>query len=92
VDEISTGLARTGKMFSNEWDFEEYGMKPDVVVVGKSLSGGMTPVSGILADNHIMNTLKLGDHGSTYGGNPLGTAIAKEALTVIVEEDLVSRS
>ena len=79
-------------MFAHEWDFRYFGYKPDVVILGKSLSGGVTPTSGILADHSIMNTLKLGDHGSSYGGNPLCAAIAKEALKVIVEEDLATKA
>jgi len=92
VDEVSTGLGRTGKMLGSDWDLEEHGLKPDVVILGKALSGGVTPTSGILADNNIMNTLKLGDHGSTFGGNPLCMAIAKTALAIIVEEDLAARA
>lgn len=92
VDEVSTGLGRTGKMLGSDWDLEEHGYKPDVVIVGKALSGGVTPTSGILCDDHIMNTLKLGDHGSTFGGNPLCMAIAKTALAIIVEEDLAARA
>lgn len=92
VDEISTGLARTGRMFGYDWDLKYYGFKPDVVILGKSLSGGMTPVSGLLADHKVMSTFKLGDHGSTFGGNPIGVAIAKEALSIIVEEDLAAKA
>lgn len=79
-------------MLGSDWDLADHGLKPDVVILGKALSGGVTPVSGILADNDVMNTLKLGDHGSTFGGNPLGMAIAKTALAIIVEEDLAEKA
>ena len=63
-------------------------LKPDICTLGKALSGGVTPVSGIVADNHIMDTIKPGDHGSTYGGNPLGMAVAKAAVSAIVDEKM----
>ncbi|WRT66554.1 ornithine-oxo-acid transaminase [Kwoniella shivajii] len=87
-DEIQTGLARTGKMLCYEWD----GIKPDMVILGKALSGGMYPVSCVMASKEIMLTIKPGEHGSTYGGNPLGCAVAMTALDVLVKEDLVERS
>lgn len=87
-DEIQSGLGRTGKMFA----FEHEGVRPDVVIVGKALSGGFYPVSGILADDPVMGVFRPGDHGSTYGGNPLAAAIARAALTVLVEEKLVENS
>ena len=92
VDEVSTGLGRTGKMLGSDWDLQDAGLKPDVVILGKALSGGVTPTSGILCDDHIMNTLKLGDHGSTFGGNPLCMAIAKNTLAIVVEEELAARA
>lgn len=73
------------------WDLDD-GSKPDIVTLGKAISGGVTPVSGILADNFIMNEIKPGDHGSTYGGNPLGMAIAKAAVECLVEEGMVENS
>ncbi|KAL1406864.1 ornithine aminotransferase [Vanrija albida] len=87
-DEIQTGLCRTGKMLCHEWD----GVRPDMVILGKALSGGMYPVSCVLADKEIMLTIKPGEHGSTYGGNPLGCAVAMTALDVLVNEDLAARS
>jgi len=83
-DEIQTGLGRTGKLFS----FEYEGIKPDVLIVGKALGGGIYPVSAILARADIMNVLQPGDHGSTFGGNPLAAAIACTALDVVVRERL----
>jgi ornithine--oxo-acid transaminase len=88
ADEIQSGLGRTGKLFA----YEHEGIRPDVVIVGKALSGGMYPVSAILADDEVMGVFTPGDHGSTYGGNPLGAAIAREALAALVEEDMVAKS
>jgi ornithine--oxo-acid transaminase len=88
ADEIQSGLGRTGKMFA----FEHEGIRPDVVIVGKALSGGMYPVSGILATEEVMGVFHPGDHGSTYGGNPLAAAVGKAALEVLVEERLAERS
>jgi len=87
-DEIQSGLGRTGKMFA----FEHEGIRPDVVIVGKALSGGFYPVSGILADDAVMHVFHPGDHGSTYGGNPLAAAVATTALQIIVDEKLVEKS
>ena len=83
-DEVQVGLGRTGKFMCYEWD----NIRPDVLTLGKSLSGGMYPVSAVLCDNHIMEVIRPGDHGSTYGGNPLGAAIGMAALDVIREENL----
>ncbi|MBK9305148.1 MAG: ornithine--oxo-acid transaminase [bacterium] len=88
VDEIQSGLGRTGKMFAHEWE----GVKPDGLIVGKALSGGFYPVSAFLAGDEVMGVFHPGDHGSTFGGNPLGCAVAREALKVIVEEKLVENS
>jgi ornithine--oxo-acid transaminase len=88
TDEIQSGLGRTGKLFA----YEHEGVRPDVVIIGKALSGGMYPVSAILADDEVMGVFKPGEHGSTYGGNPLGAAVAREALKVLVEEGMVERS
>jgi len=88
ADEIQTGLGRTGKMFCYEWE----GIRPDVLIVGKALGGGVYPVSAALADRKYMDVFHPGDHGSTFGGNPLGAAVAREALKVIVDERLVERS
>ncbi|CAG8677027.1 10879_t:CDS:2 [Funneliformis mosseae] len=88
ADEVQTGLARTGKMLCQEHD----GVRADIVLLGKALSGGVYPVSAVLADKHIMLCIKPGEHGSTYGGNPLGCAVAIAALEVIKEENLVERA
>jgi ornithine--oxo-acid transaminase len=87
-DEIQSGLGRTGKLFACEHE----GIRPDVVILGKALSGGMYPVSAVIADDAVMGVFKPGDHGSTFGGNPLAAAVARAALRVLVDEDLVGRS
>lgn len=88
ADEIQTGLARTGKMLA--CDHEE--VRPDILILGKALSGGVLPVSAVLADDFIMMNIKPGEHGSTYGGNPLACAVAMSALTVIKEERLAENA
>ncbi len=88
LDEIQSGLGRTGKMFA----YEHEGIRPDVLIVGKALSGGFYPVSAVLADDEVMDVFRPGDHGSTYGGNPIAAAVACAALDVLVEEGLVERS
>jgi len=88
LDEIQTGLGRTGKMFA----FQYENVKPDGLIVGKALSGGFYPVSAFLATEELMGVFKPGDHGSTFGGNPLGAAIARAALEVLVEEKLADRA
>ena len=87
-DEIQTGIARTGKMLCHEWA----GIKPDMVLLGKALSGGMYPVSCVLGRKEVMLTIEPGTHGSTYGGNPLGCAVAIRALEIVHEEKLVQRA
>ncbi|KAH9993356.1 ornithine aminotransferase [Russula vinacea] len=87
-DEIQTGLCRTGKMLCVEHE----GIRPDVVLLGKALSGGVYPVSAVLADKDVMLCVRPGEHGSTYGGNPLGCAVAMTALDVLVEEGLAERA
>jgi ornithine--oxo-acid transaminase len=87
-DEIQTGLCRTGKMLCCEHD----GVRPDLVLLGKALSGGAYPVSAVLADREVMLCIRPGEHGSTYGGNPLGCAVAQAALRVLVDEDLAARA
>lgn len=84
ADEIQTGLARTGKMLA--CDHEE--VRPDILLLGKALSGGMMPVSAVLCDNEIMLTIKSGEHGSTYGGNPLACKVAMTALQVLKDEKM----
>ena len=88
VDEIQSGLGRTGKLFAYMYD----GITPDVVIVGKALSGGFYPVSAVLSSREILGVFTPGDHGSTFGGNPLACAIARAALKVIVDENLPARS
>jgi ornithine--oxo-acid transaminase len=85
-DEIQTGLGRTGKMLA--CDHEK--VRPDILILGKALSGGVIPVSAVLADDEIMLTIRPGEHGSTYGGNPLASAVAVTALTVLKEESIHS--
>lgn len=84
ADEIQTGLGRTGKMLC--CDYED--VRPDILILGKALSGGLYPVSAVLADSEIMECIRPGEHGSTYGGNPLACATAMAALDVLVEENL----
>jgi ornithine--oxo-acid transaminase len=88
TDEIQSGLGRTGKLFA----YMHEGIRPDVVIIGKALAGGFYPVSAVLASKEILGVYKPGDHGSTFGGNPLGCAVARTALRVLVEERLVERS
>lgn len=87
-DEIQSGLGRTGKLFA----FEHDGIRPDVCILGKALSGGFYPVSAVLASREILGVFRPGDHGSTFGGNPLACAVARAALQVIVDEKLPARS
>jgi ornithine--oxo-acid transaminase len=87
-DEVQTGLGRTGKMFA----FQHENVAPDGLILGKALGGGILPVSMFLARHEVMDVFRPGDHGSTFGGNPLAAAIALEALDILVEEDLVNRS
>ncbi|MBZ0117831.1 MAG: ornithine--oxo-acid transaminase, partial [Sandaracinaceae bacterium] len=88
LDEIQTGLGRTGKMFA--WQHE--GVRPDVILLGKALSGGLYPVSAACADRRVMDVLTPGSHGSTYGGNPLAAAVTLAALDVIEDEGLPERA
>lgn len=88
ADEIQTGLGRTGKLFA--CDHEQ--VRPDMMVIGKALSGGFYPVSAVLADRPIMNLMRPGEHGSTFGGNPLGAAVSRAALKVLIEENLVQNA
>ncbi|MGC9363081.1 MAG: ornithine--oxo-acid transaminase [Fidelibacterota bacterium] len=88
ADEIQSGLGRTGRLFA----YEHEQVKPDMVVIGKALSGGMYPVSAVVASREILSVFKPGDHGSTYGGNPLACAVAREALKIIIDEHLIDRS
>lgn len=88
ADEIQSGLGRTGKLFA----YEHEEIRPDVVIIGKALSGGMYPVSAILADDEVMEVFTPGDHGSTYGGNPLAAAVARAALQALVDEKMIENS
>lgn len=88
ADEIQSGLGRSGKLFA----FEYEGIRPDVVIIGKALSGGCYPVSAVLSGKEVLGVFNPGDHGSTFGGNPLGAAVARESLKVLVEEKLVENS
>lgn len=88
ADEIQSGLARTGKMLACDWE----GVHPDMLILGKALSGGMYPVSAVLCNNEIMDLIKPGQHGSTYGGNSIACKVAIAALEVLKEEKLAERS
>ncbi len=88
ADEIQTGLGRTGKLFACEHE----GVRPDMVIIGKALSGGFYPVSAVLADKPLMGLFRPGEHGSTFGGNPLAAAVARASLSVIKDENLIENS
>jgi ornithine--oxo-acid transaminase len=88
ADEIQSGLGRTGKLFA----YMHEGITPDVVVAGKALSGGFYPVSAVLSSREVLGVFRPGDHGSTFGGNPLACAVARAALRVLVDEKLADRS
>jgi ornithine--oxo-acid transaminase len=88
ADEIQTGLGRAGKLFACEYE----GVRPDVAIIGKALSGGLYPVSAVLSGRDVLGLLQPGDHGSTFGGNPLACAVARAALKVLVEQNLIERS
>lgn len=88
ADEIQTGLGRTGKMLACDHE----GVRPDILILGKALSGGTLPVSAVLADDEIMLTIQPGEHGSTYGGNPLACAVALSSLQVLVAENMIANA
>lgn len=88
ADEVQTGIARTGRLYCCQHE----GVKPDMLILGKALSGGVMPVSAVLASNEIMLTLKPGQHGSTFGGNPLACAVATAALQVVDDENLAQKA
>jgi ornithine--oxo-acid transaminase len=88
MDEIQTGIARTGKMLASDHE----GVHADILILGKALSGGTMPVSCVLADDHIMLLIKPGEHGSTFGGNPVAAAVCMEALQVVKDENLAKNS
>ncbi|MFC2064045.1 ornithine--oxo-acid transaminase [Chloroflexota bacterium] len=88
VDEIQTGLGRTGKLFA----FQHENIRPDITIIGKAMSGGFYPVSAILADEKLLGLFEPGEHGSTFGGNPLAAAVAREAIKVLIEENMIENS
>ena len=88
ADEVQTGIGRTGKLLATDYE----NAKPDILILGKALSGGVFPVSAILANNDVMMCIKPGEHGSTFGGNPLACVVAKAALEVIVDEKLAENA
>jgi ornithine--oxo-acid transaminase len=88
ADEIQTGMGRTGKILACDWE----DVRPDVVAIGKALSGGFYPVSAVLSDRPVLEVFNPGDHGSTFGGNPLAAAVAREALKVLMDEDLIENA
>ena len=88
LDEIQSGLGRTGRLFAHQWE----NVEPDMVIIAKALSGGYYPISTVLSRRDVLGVFKPGDHGSTFGGNPLACAVARAALKVIVDEGLVERS
>jgi ornithine--oxo-acid transaminase len=88
ADEIQTGLGRTGRLFACDWE----DVRPDAVIVGKALSGGFYPVSAVLASQEVLGVFQPGDHGSTFGGNPLGGAVARAAVQVLVDEGMIQQA
>lgn len=88
ADEVQTGIARTGRLLACDWE----GIKPDVLILGKALSGGVCPISAVLADDPVMLTIKPGEHGSTFGGNPIAAKVAMAALEVIRDEKLAENA
>jgi ornithine--oxo-acid transaminase len=88
ADEIQTGLGRTGRLFACDYE----GVRPDVMIIGKALAGGFYPVSAVLSSKEVLGLFQPGDHGSTFGGNPLGAAVAIEALAVLTEESLIENA
>lgn len=87
-DEVQTGIGRTGRLLCSEWS----GIKPDMVTLGKAISGGMYPVSAVLSSKEIMLVVEPGTHGSTYGGNPLGCAVSIRALEILEEENMTAKA
>ena len=88
LDEVQTGLGRTGKLMCADWE----DVKPDIVSIGKALSGGFLPSSAAMANDEIMLTIKPGEHGSTFGGNPLSSVISKRAVEILFEENMIENS
>ena len=92
ADEVQTGIGRTGSLLCCHGSSEEFECRPDIVVLGKALSGGVIPVSAVLADDEIMLNIRPGEHGSTYGGNPLACRVATAALNVLIDENMVENA
>lgn len=92
ADEIQTGIARTGSMLASYDIYSSSTCKPDVLILGKAISGGVLPVSAVLANDEVMLTIKPGEHGSTYGGNPLACSVAKEAMQVVLDENMAENA
>lgn len=92
ADEVQSGLGRTGKVLANEHWLGSLGKKPDIVCLGKALSGGFLPASGIIADEEVMGVIGFGDHGSTFGGSALAMAVVRASIDVIQEDNLVENS
>ena len=88
ADEVQTGIGRTGKLLATDYELA----RPDILILGKALSGGVFPVSAVLADNDVMMCIGPGEHGSTFGGNPLACAVAHAALEVVVNENLIEKA
>lgn len=88
ADEVQTGLCRTGKMLACDHD----SIKPDILCLGKALSGGTMPISAVLANDEVMLTIKPGEHGSTYGGNPLASKVGMVALQVLIDEEMAKNA
>jgi len=88
ADEIQTGLGRTGRLFASQYE----DVRPDVTIIGKALAGGFYPVSAVLSDREVLGLFSAGEHGSTFGGNPLAAATSRAALKVLVEENLIQRA
>ena len=88
ADEIQTGYGRTGQMWNSNWE----SVRPDIITCGKSMSGGFISVSAAICDSHIMDVIKPGDHGSTYGGNPLAMAVCHASLQTLIEEGMIENS
>lgn len=88
ADEVQSGIARTGKMLACDHE----GVRPDILILGKALGGGVVPVSAVLADDYIMLNIKPGEHGSTFGGNPIAAKVSTAALQVIKDEHLMEKA
>ena len=88
LDEIQTGLGRTGKLLAEEHE----GVEADLTLIGKALSGGFYPISAVLSNREVLGVLKPGEHGSTFGGNPLACAVARAALKVLIEEGMIENA